>query len=88
MWQGFSEGLLQVVLFKVLCFKWSVKKHCVEKILQEIWKRFLYENNHNYNCYKISDKFTLSLFCLFIETKNKNQEIDGLLTRISFAFCL
>ena len=26
-WQGFIEGALQVVLFKVLCFKSLVKKH-------------------------------------------------------------
>ena len=34
-WWGFAEGILQVVLFTVLCFKWSVKKHCVAKILKQ-----------------------------------------------------
>ena len=30
--QGFAEGILQVVLFTILCFKWSVKEYCVAKV--------------------------------------------------------
>ena len=29
-------GVLQVVLFTISCFKGSVKKHCIAKILQGI----------------------------------------------------
>ena len=32
-WQGFSESILQVLLFTVLYLKWSAKKHCVAKFL-------------------------------------------------------
>ena len=34
--RGFAEDILQVVLFMVLCFKGSMKKHCLAKILEEI----------------------------------------------------
>ena len=30
---GEDRALHKVVLFMVLCFKWSVKKHCVAKVL-------------------------------------------------------
>ena len=60
-----SEDLLQVVLFTILCFKWSVKKHCVANILYGIWERFLHENNHNYNSYKFSHKFPFIPFLSF-----------------------
>ena len=30
-----------------VCFKWSVKKHCVAKISQRTWETFLYENKSN-----------------------------------------
>ena len=33
-WRGFAEGVLQVVLFTVLCFNWSAKKQCVARIFQ------------------------------------------------------
>ena len=36
-------GVLEVVLCTVLCFKWSVKKYCVAKILQGIWEWFLFD---------------------------------------------
>ena len=42
-----ADGVLQAVLFMVLCFKWSVKNHYVAKIIQGIWERFLYEYNLN-----------------------------------------
>ena len=56
-WREFAEGILQVVLFRVFCFKWSVKKHFAGKTLQGIWERFLYENNRNFNSQKFSHKF-------------------------------
>ena len=41
----------------LLCFKWSVEKQCVAKILHGIWDIFLHENNGNYyNFYKFSCK--------------------------------
>ena len=48
-WRGFAEGVLQIVLFTVLRFKSSVKKHCVANVLLAIWKTFLHENIRNYN---------------------------------------
>ena len=60
--------------FAVLWFRWSVKRHCVAKISQGIWERFLYENNRNYNFYKFIYKFikfVLSFVCLFVETKTR-----------------
>ena len=32
-WRGFALGVLQVVLFTILCLIWSSKEHCVAKIL-------------------------------------------------------
>ena len=52
-------------------FQWSVTKHCVEKISQGIWERFLYENNltiepthfeTNSFCELVTTN--ISLFCL------------------------
>ena len=40
---GCAESILQIVLFTILCFKWSVKKHCVTKSLQETWEISLHE---------------------------------------------
>ena len=82
-------GVLQVVLFTILCFKGSVKKHCIAKILQGIWERFLYENNRNYNFYKFSYKFTFIPFLSFHRNQKQEsdfQQIGGLVTRNSFAF--
>ena len=72
-WRRFTEGALQVVLFIILCLKWSVKKYCVRKILQRTRETFLYEHNRHYNSYKFSYVSFLSFFSLFVETKNKNQ---------------
>ena len=41
-WRGFAEGVLQVVLFTILWFKWSVKEHCVAKVLLAVWEIFLH----------------------------------------------
>ena len=35
---------------------WSVKEHCVAKILLATRETFLYENNCNFNFYKISQE--------------------------------
>ena len=69
---GFAEGILRVVLFMILHFKWLLKKHCVAKFLQGIWKRFLYENNHRFNCYKFSYKISYIPALYF--HRNQNQE--------------
>ena len=50
-------GRSKVVLFKVLYFKWSVKKHSVAKIFQGIWDKFSDKNNLKYNSYKFSFAF-------------------------------
>ena len=50
-----------------MCFNWSLKKHCVAKILQGIKERFLYENNRNYNSYSFSYKFALIPVIVFLE---------------------
>ena len=84
-------GVLQVVLFTVLPFKWSLKQHCVAKILQRIWERFLYENNLNYHSYKFSYKFTSNFFLYFDRNQKQEsnfQQFSGLVTRNGFAFCL
>ena len=88
--EGFAEGILQVVLFTVLCFKWSVKKHCVTKILQGSWERFLYENSCKFNSYKFSYKFTFILFFVLSYNPKARMKFSfgGLVTRNSFAFCL
>ena len=65
---------LQVVFFTVLCFKWWVKKLCLAKILQGIWERLLYENNHKSNIYKLSNKFTYITVLFFL--RNQKQELD------------
>ena len=73
-WWGFAEGILQVVLFTVLCFKWAVEKHCVAKILQWISERFLCENNRYYNSYKFSYKF--DFIPVFSFRRNQKQEYN------------
>ena len=56
----YSEDILQVVLFTVLWFKWSVKKHCLAKVLRAMLEMFLHENNCNHNSYKCSHKFVFT----------------------------
>ena len=83
--------VVQVVLFTVLWFKWSVKKLCVTKVLLEVWEIFLRENNRNYNSYRFSCKFTFIL-CLSFLTNQKQesgfQEVACLVTRNISFFCL
>ena len=52
---------------------------------------FLYENNHNHIPTMLVKNVLLFLFCPVIETKYKKQvfeQVAGLVTRNSFAFCL
>ena len=71
-WWGFVEGVLQVVLYSVLWFKWSAKKHCVAKVLLAIWKMFLHQNNRNYNSYRFSYGFAfILLFSLSYKPKTR-----------------
>ena len=55
-------SLLHVVLFTVLWFNWSVKKHCVAKVLLAISEMFLHENNRSYNSCRFNYKFAFTLF--------------------------
>ena len=60
-------------------------------ILQKTWERFLYENNCNYNSYKFSYKFTFIPLLYFHRNQKQEsnfQQVGGLVTRNSFAFCL
>ena len=66
-----------------------MKKHCVAKILQETWERFLYENNCNYTSYKFSYNFTFIPLLYFHRNQKQEsnfQQVGGLVTRNSFAF--
>ena len=69
----FAEAVLQVVLFTVLWFKWSVRKSCVAKVLLAIWEVFSVENNQNYHSYSFSYKFAFifSFFVLFYKPKTR-----------------
>ena len=87
---GFAEGVLRVVLFTILWFKWSVKKHCVGKVLLAIWETFLDEYNRNYNSYTFSYKFAFILFFSFLTNQKQEsgfQQVGGLLTRNISVFC-
>ena len=84
-------GVLQVALFTILWFKWSVKKHCVAKVLLAIWEIFLHENNRNYNSYRFSYKFAFILFLSFLTNQKQEsgfQQVGGLVTRNISVFCL
>ena len=79
-----AEGVLQVVLFKVLWFKWSVQKHCVATALLAIWEIFLPENDRTYNSYRFSYKFPFILFLSFLTNQKQEsyfQQVGGLVTR-------
>ena len=65
------------------------KKHCVARILQRIWERFLYEINLNYNFYNRSYKFTFISFLSFRRNQESNfQQVGGVVTRNNFTFGL
>ena len=56
----------------ILCFKWSVKEHCITRISIAIWQIFFMKIN--FNSYKFRCRLAfIHLFCHFIETKNKNE---------------
>ena len=58
--------------YTVLWFKWSVKKHCVTKVLLAIWEMFFDENNCNCNSYRCGYKFAFILFfVLSCKTKTR-----------------
>ena len=87
-WRRFLDSVLQVALFRVSWFKWSVKKHCVAKVLLAIREIFLK--------YKIivtiipTDLVTnsfLSSFCPFLQIKNKNQVFSKLMASKEKYFC-
>ena len=71
--RAFSEGALQVVSLTTLCFKWSVKEHCISNILLSIWETFLYKIIAIIIPTNSVPNWLLSLFCPFVETANKNQ---------------
>ena len=74
-----------------MCFKWSVKNYYVAKILQEIWEGFLYKKNRNYNSCKFSYRFTFIPSLSFhknLKQEPNCQQVSGLVTRNSLAFCL
>ena len=90
-WWGFAEGVLQVVLFIVLWFKWSIKKHCVAKVLPAIWEIFWYENYRNYNFYRFSYKLAFILLLSFLTLQKQEsgfEQIGGAVTRNIYFFCL
>ena len=82
-WRWLAEGILQVVLFTVFCFRWSVK-NSVAKILLAIWEIFLFENNCYYNSYKFSYKFTFTSF--FQKQESNFQQVVGLVTKKQVKF--
>ena len=68
-----------------------MKKNCVAKILKGIWGRILYENNRNFNSYKFSYKFNFIPSLSVYENQKQEpnfQQVRGLVTSNSFAFCL
>ena len=90
-WREFAKGILQIVLFAILWFKWSVKKHCVAKVLLAIWEIFLHENNRKNNSDISSYKFAFVLFLLFLTIEKQEsgfQQVGGLVMRNISVFCL
>ena len=85
------EHSIQVFLFAVFWFKWSVKKHCVTKVLLAIWETILLENNRNYNSYRFSYKFVFTLFLWFLTNRKQESgfhQVGGLVMRNIAVFCL
>ena len=83
----FAEDILQVVLFMVLCFKGSMKKQCLAKILEEIWERYLYDDNLNYNSNKFSFKFVFNTWLSFPAKQKQEtnfQQVGDLVSSICF----
>ena len=60
------------------------KKYSVAKFLQGVCEVFFYENNHNYNSYKSSYKFTyisFSSFCRNQKQESSFKQVGFLVTR-------
>lgn len=72
-WWGFEDGILQFGVFTILCFKWSMKEHCVATILLAIWGTFLYEINCKFieSC-KNKDKHLIFREALFLYSLKVN----------------
>ena len=76
-------------LLTALCELFSLR-FCVSsvaKILQGIWETFLHENNHNYNSYKFSYKFTFIPFLSFRKSQKQEsnfQQVGGLVSKCFF----
>ena len=69
-WKGFTEDVHQVVLFTVLSFKWSKKKHNLAKILLETCTNFTiisFKNKCKFHSYKYSYILVFILFFLRIK---------------------
>ena len=67
------------------------EKTLLARILQEILERFLYENNRNYNSYKISYKFDFIPVLSFRRNQKQEsnfQQVGDLVTRNISDFCL
>ena len=61
-----------------------MKKHFVARIIQRTLKRFLYENNHNNNSSKFSNKFDFIPVLSFRRNQKqgpKFQQVGDLVTR-------
>ena len=74
-----------------LWFKWSVKKHCVAKVLLAVWEIILHENNRNYNLPRFSYKVASIPSLSFLgnqKQKSKFQQVGGLITRNISVICL
>ena len=72
-----------------LCFKLSVKKHCIAKVLLAIWEIFFHENNRNYDSYRFSYKFGFIPFFSFLpnlKQESESQQVAGLVTRNIYVF--
>ena len=82
---------LEVVLFTVLWFKWSVKKHCAAKVLLALWETFWHQYNYNYNSYKFSYKFAFIPLLSFLRNQKQEsnfQQVSCLVTTNTIASCL
>ena len=69
-WWGFTEGVLQVILFKVLCFRWPVKNTLQQRFYKEFERDFNMKIIVTIIPSKLVTSLLLSLFCPFTETKN------------------
>ena len=69
---------------------WSVKKHCIIKVLLAIWEISLHENIVNFNSNRFSNKFAFIFFLFFPANQKEEsglQQVGGRVTRNISAFC-